>query len=211
MTMTETQSYYDFVATLFNKTGDPSKDFSHAVLGVATEISELGSATDGVNHLEELGDLMFFCVAIQVAVDRWGVLGGERDEQMHASTRLLAMDQFNGMSQSELGLDLHEDLTRLMDIAKRWIGYAKEPTKEQATWACAVAVTLPLMALLATPSKVGISARFMPGATAYLASAKKANMDKLAIRYKDKKFSQDAALNRDLNREREVLFANSGR
>lgn len=179
--------YPAFVRKLFNVSGDPSKDFTHATLGIVTEIHELMRATDAVNALEEKGDLLFYMQALlQVVFDHTG----------------LTIDEIREFQAAEheypwaVGDDSDEVISTgsvyLLDQAKRWVGYGKEPESLALTVRTAAGVVY--VALVSCGYELESSEEIVS-----------ANMAKLIKRYPGKVFNQEHALVRDLDAERKVL------
>ena len=184
------KGYSQFVSTLFNRTGDPSKDFAHTVLGVLTECDEYLRAPDLTNAIEEAGDLMFFVTAL-------GIVCREHF-QYFDDTAAGGVEEFSAL------LTLSEKVgagalwasysVELMDVVKRWVGYGKEPAVGQAYSAVCKVVTLSGKVLdsgLAKDTDIQV--------------VLKANVEKLLLRYKGLKFSAEKAVDRDVASEREVL------
>lgn len=181
--------YTDFVKSLFNRTGDASKDFAHAILGIVTEIHELRCATDAVNVLEEKGDLFFYCVALGIVVE--SVIQVElSDEQLES------VNQFVDEIEENIAVNYDGDseefiadaTTSLLDHAKRWVGYGKQPEDLIETTREALGLVTWLLDYDHTEEQVML-----------------ANIAKLLERYKGLTFSADRAVNRDTAAERSVL------
>lgn len=183
------EAYSEFVRALFNWSGDNAKDFTHAMLGVVTEIHELRHAIDEVNGVEEIGDMTFYFEALtQVAeraigepilLARVGILNKIGDLYKECAIKgpvAVLQDVCNG----------------LLDISKRWVGYGKAPENfnELLLWVAAIGYTANVTS---------------PYPCTDLQRVRAANMAKLMKRYKGGKFSQIDALNRDLEAERAVL------
>ena len=123
-------SYPDFVRKLFNRSGDPSKDFTHAILGIKTEIFEYLHATDRINGVEELGDLAFYVEALRQVINDY--LMEQRldiiheldiDAELISDLATLATFEPRTAKFEELSALLND----LLDDAKRWVGYNREP------------------------------------------------------------------------------------
>ena len=188
-----TIGYDGFVRSLFNRSGDVSKDFTHAVLGIATEVCEIRAAKEPVNRLEEGGDLTFYGVALgQVIGDHLGMtlaqLADLDPADFLADDFLAEMEAKHFGSTSEV-VDLL--INELLDISKRWIGYGKAPADPLH------ALNLGLWVISATVADAGFF-----GAPDLLICA---NIGKLLERYKGMTFSAEHAVNRDLAAERSVL------
>lgn len=180
-----TVSYGDFVRALFNASGDPSKDFTHAILGVVTEIHEYLSATDEVNGLEELGDLAFYVQALrQVVEDHTGVV---EEFELTAVEHLFNEADIYGAAAVTADV-----CNSLLDDAKRWVGYGKEPRN--------------LYEVLCTVQDLAV---FVNDTGLFpchdVARIQAANRAKLNTRYQNGVYTQAQALNRNLESERAVL------
>ncbi len=186
-------TYEGFVRKLFNRSGDPATDFSHAMLGVSTEIYELLGARDGVNALEEMGDLEFYLVALQqVLIDHFGAAA------MLPSARLEIelLAAYPQIAEQPAHLVYPLLLNELQDIGKRWIGYNKAPTMS------------PVMILTLAAAAVNAAAHVAVGRGSFKEEhIRRTNVGKLLLRYKGMTFSQDSAINRDLGAERALLNA----
>jgi hypothetical protein len=179
--------YPEFVRKLFNRTGDNSKDFAHAILGIVTEVDELLTATDSVNATEEHGDLCFFCVALQqVVID---VLGTEPSIEELKRTSEHTLTHLNEPHYSEIVRKLSK---RVLDHAKRWVGYGKMPA--DILLAAQEAITL-----------ADVATRLSPLASTDMDHTLSANMAKLLKRYPGGEFDSFRAVVRDLEAEREAL------
>ena len=181
-----TIGYEGFVRSLFNRSGDPSKDFAHAILGIATEYHEFISAVDTVNSVEEAGDLTFYHqAALQVIQDHFGpALRTEFDAEEAAT---LARLEFVS---SRL---IRHELNELLDIAKRWVGYPREPKLTSGE----------LMGRIS--AVVSVILQCGPAAAQDQEKVIRVNIDKLLDRYKGLVFSAERAVNRDVVAERKVL------
>lgn len=177
--------YGEFVRKLFNRSGDPSKDFTHAILGIVTEIHEYLSAKDEVNGLEELGDLAFYLVALaQVVEDHVGPATGFTPDTV---TSLLERIDQHGAAPV-----IADVCNSLLDDAKRWVGYGKEPKS--------------LHEVLATVTDLVVAVNLTgPYPCEDMARLETTNMRKLLKRYPGGEFSQYHAIVRDLDGERAVL------
>lgn len=184
--LAEPKGYDGFVRTLFNRSGDPSKDFAHAVLGLATEVDELMAATEAVNAVEELGDLAFYMQALsQVITDHAGV--PEVNEDLVES--LIKEHQLENRTAPDQLAHLR---TELLDQAKRWIGYGRAPAD--------LAKSLVMGALMCNAATRMCVAHSTPEGVVV-----RANVAKLLQRYQGVVFSADHAVNRDTDAERKVL------
>lgn len=184
--------YYNFVAALFNRSEDESKNFAHAILGVTTECDELLAAKDFTNAIEEFGDMGFYIVAaMQVATRVLGIGTKELKLRMDAEVEAL-QGNFADKSVPDL---FREMRTSVEDHAKRWVGYGKRPPLIGA---------LVEVCLLATAA-VNLSLLAHRGGQDNQDTAERANVAKLLERYKGVTFSAEAAMNRDTAAERAVL------
>ncbi len=187
------KDYEAFVAKLFHRNGDLSKDLAHAVLGIITETHELLHATDETNVIEEGGDLTFFGEAADlVVVEALGdALYDEATGRLMVVTRRALMTEASSKPAKEVIASFH---TRLADIAKRWVGYGKKPTTEQlveAAYLSAISITL----ALGSSRAADLSDDFL----------KKSNMAKLLKRYPGGEFDAYRAINRDTEAERAAI------
>ena len=183
-----TVGYDGFVRSLFNRSGDVSKDFTHAVLGIATEVCEIRTAKEPVNRLEEGGDLTFYGVALgQVIGDHLGMTL-EQFADLDSDDFLAEMEAKHFGSTSEV-VDLL--INELLDISKRWVGYGKAPADPLH------ALNLGRWVISAAVADAGFFGA--PDLLIY------ANIGKLLERYKGMTFSAEHAVNRDLAAERSVL------
>jgi hypothetical protein len=183
-------AYPDFVRRLFNRSGDPSKDFSHAILGLATECHEYEAATDRVNAIEELGDVEFYQVALrQVIEDRLQVTLDAFDDEVEREVTLI-------LSSTRPEVLLKDTINTLLDHAKRWVGYERAPAGFEA-----------VLVLAQVAQKVSRELGAVKHADASQAHIRAVNMAKLLKRYPGGDFDQFRALQRDLDGEREVLEA----
>lgn len=190
--MSDLQTQYAaFVAKLFNRTGDLSKDFCHATLGVITEMRELAlarDAKDDVNALEEGGDLTFFhtayCMVVQDLYPEPDVDGGAISKAVY--------DRALGMSAQDL---IDEFSQEMLDAAKRWVGYGKQPTPSQAVEL--VVKTTIVFNLIMMDSMSDVEPE----------DILRANMAKLLVRYPGGEFDAFRAVTRDTEAERAALAA----
>lgn len=190
--MSDLQTQYAaFVAKLFNRTGDLSKDFCHATLGVITEMRELAlarDAKDDVNALEEGGDLTFFhtayCMVVQDLYPEPDVDGGAISKAVYdRALSMSAQDMIDEFSQE------------MLDAAKRWVGYGKQPTPSQAVEL--VVKTTIVFNLIMMDSMSDVEPE----------DILRANMAKLLVRYPGGEFDAFRAVTRDTEAERAALAA----
>ncbi len=180
--------YTEFVRKLFNRSGDLSKDFTHAVLGIVTESHEYFNAVDAVNGVEELGDLEFYLEALaQVVTDACGERPEFSDQGLEMIRVLLEACESKGTAQT-----LSEAVNELLDDAKRWVGYGKAPEQLPSVW-CGVAALVYV---------VNIRGPYPNEDRKHL---KAKNIAKLLKRYPGGEFSQYHALVRDLEAEHAEL------
>jgi len=191
--MSDLQTTYSaFVAKLFNRTGDLSKDFSHAVLGLVTETHELRNAIDEINALEEAGDLSFFCRALILVVRDF--LGEGYDAQHADELAGKVLEESLQRAEHDYPTLVTDYLVELMDAAKRWVGYGKEPTAVQ------------LYELQAKGRVVhALVLAHNLGQDVTREQVLKANMAKLLKRYPGGEFDAFRAVVRDTEAEREAL------
>lgn len=188
MENTKSIPYYDFVKKLFNRTGDPSKDFAHCILGIVTEIHEYYTATDKVNAIEELGDMQFYLVALaQVVEEHSGpfIVDG-------STTKV--PDLFEAADKIGIHNVISGSCNTLLDDAKRWVGYGKEPKSLSEVFNA-------VSDLVFFVSRTG----FYPVNDTDADRIKLVNMAKLLKRYPGGEFSAYHAVVRDLAGERAVL------
>ena len=211
--------YRQFVGGLFHRNGDLSKDYAHAVLGVATELNEAALAEDPANFLEEAGDLLFFSVAANIVLAEHALAQGFGDQadyrgvadlldtdDKRASVPAGAIAAGAMIAARNVVGSPQDQLAYLMDHAKKWVGYGSAPKTEEvlsALAACQISVTVPTIAAGFAETYPGGDEMSVDDA---LRLAAHTNIAKLRHRYKDG-FSLQAAENRDLAGEREVLNA----
>jgi len=180
-----TVKYRGFVKSLYNRSGDISKDFAHAVLGLVTESHEYLTAADKVNAVEEVGDLMFYLEALRQVLDDHSPTT-EDDVLKHYNEVLSTL-------QGDVNLTaMHAEW---LDLAKRWIGYGKAPTMSTSI----------LLAEATAMLTITIPAGILNDDDYDLDDAILINVRKLLKRYNGMTFSADRAVNRDLTAERAAL------
>jgi NTP pyrophosphatase (non-canonical NTP hydrolase) len=163
--------------TLINK--GLADNIVHGAIGIATEIGELKEAFDSVNRKEELGDI-FWYVAIF-----WREL-----ELPWNSPWILEKDlnlEINSYTESLNSLDYYSK--HLLDQAKRVKFYSMDISKFK-------------IELLYEISKV--IAKIIDRSEFDFENILEINIAKLRQRFPEK-FTSEKALNRDLNKEREIL------
>jgi NTP pyrophosphatase (non-canonical NTP hydrolase) len=195
----DTLGYAGFVRSLFNRTGDLSKDFTHCVLGVITELHELSSAVqakDFTNIREEVGDLHFFLEAFSLVLDDLCPINEPvaHDFMSKAFDRPWKADEVNATS------------IEWMDLCKRWVGYGKVPTMSTNQLlgemrAFAIVVSAIHSEMLSKSVGYDCSEYFDADAAIV------ANVAKLMTRYNGIKFNAERAVNRNLEAERQSLEA----
>ena len=200
--MSETQSpptsavqeaYPEFVRKLYNRTGDLSKDFAHAILGIVTEIHEFLTATDEVNALEELGDLFFYVEALNQVLGDFDESFGDTDVNFVGLVDAAATSMVDRSSAVGLKRVIDQECKKLLDHAKRWVGYGKSPASVNQLFAEVNAL-------------IG-AVRVFSGEDFDEIRVLEANMKKLLKRYPGGEFSAFHAVVRDLEAERAVLEA----
>lgn len=184
--------YGQFVQGLFNRTGDISKDFTHAVLGIMTECHEYTNAIDDVHAIEEAGDQLFFVTALKIVVSEHLGEAAFRELSRKSAERLdETLQTWDGQPVSDVLLD---QSVFAMDVCKRWVGYGKEPTQGQLQ---------ELVCRLVAVCGVALeSGKFWP---LDFDQVQKVNVEKLLERYNGTRFNADRAVNRDLANERATL------
>ncbi|VTU31883.1 hypothetical protein H4CHR_02898 [Variovorax sp. PBS-H4] len=187
-------SYPAFVRSLFQVSGDPSKDFAHAIMGVVTETYEYLRAKDRTHAIEELGDADFYVQATKQVledfiVDRLPM--SDIEAQVEDELRVFISLTPDGRKEM-----LDSTLNELLDHAKRWVGYGTAPLSIPA------AFSLVLVAQIA-----GREQGLVPLSDASVSRIRSVNMAKLAKRFPAGKYEQFRALQRDLAGERETLEA----
>ncbi len=179
-----TIGYPGFVRSLFNRTGDLSKDFTHAVLGLVTESHEYLEAVERNDVVEEAGDLAFYSEALQQVLNDLSPINEAE------------LDKFEDeiiASYAGTIVDLEEIHVEWLDLAKRWIGYGKAPTMS----------TTRLLAEARAMINFTIQAGKLTQSDAMQVLL--VNIEKLMSRYNGIKFSADLAVNRDVATERKVI------
>lgn len=179
--------YPKFVEGLFNRSGDRSKDWTHAVLGISTEITEYLRAIDAENGLEEQGDLRFYGQeAINLTEEFSGLDFDFELSHVHYG-ELVSRGEVAG---TEAAID--EARAEMLDVAKRWVGYDKAPEDILVAGARAVALV----------QFVTNHGRFHEPD---VDKVELVNVAKLLERYKGLKFSSKNAVNRDVKAERRAI------
>lgn len=193
-------NYNQFVLGLFRPM-EQAAMFTHAALGVVSEYHEATLATDPTNYVEELGDYLFFMVAMLQQLPESAKSAATRYTHQEASKLVIAACREMPLEAADLTVaELAQYLlTPILDVAKRWLAYDKAPTDEQAADVAVRALT----ALPMIRSKAG---DITDWGTLHdmLGDVIKANVAKLRHRYKSG-FSTEAAIHRDIEGEARVL------
>lgn len=179
-----TIGYPGFVRSLYNRTGDLSKDFTHAVLGLVTESHEYLEAVERNDVVEEAGDLAFYSEALQQVLNDLSPINEAELDKFEDEI----MASYAGTI-----VDLEEIRVEWLDLAKRWIGYGKAPTIS----------TTRLLAEARAMINFTIQAGKLTQSDAMQVLL--VNIEKLMTRYNGIKFSADLAVNRDVATERKVI------
>jgi len=187
----DTVGYSGFVRALYNRTGDLSKDFTHAVLGLVTESHEYLTATDRVNAVEEVGDLTFYREALEQVLNDLSPINHAEADKAYGEI----MDE---LSKQTSTVNLTEMHTEWLDLAKRWVGYGKAPTMPTSL------LIAEATAMLTVTIPVGLLEDEDTGKVIIT------NVEKLLKRYNGMQFDSDRAVNRDIPAERKVLEASAG-
>lgn len=182
--------YKAFVAKLFHRNGDLSKDLAHAVLGIYTESYELRHATDRTNAIEEGGDLTFFVVALSLVVHEAIAEAPVDPEEIQNIWRRIRQES----TAAPAAFVIESFNVRLADIAKRWVGYGKQPTWQQMVEANMLGAHV-LSLALGSSWVAQDSDEFLI----------RANMAKLLKRYPGGEFDAYRAVNRDVEAERAAI------
>lgn len=178
--------YEGFVKALYNRSGDLSKDFTHAVLGIVTECHEYLTATDEVNAVEEAGDLCFYLTALKQVLDDVGTYDEAEFEKLLAA----ACDRMDSN-----GFQVMDEFVEWLDLAKRWVGYGKAPTMTPTQLMAEAAALVSFVIDKGAATDVDMPVIMVT------------NVDKLLKRYNGMVFDAERAVNRDLPAERAVLEA----
>lgn len=196
-------TYSAFVRHLFRPM-DKANMFTHAVLGLCTEHQEALIAPNKENYLEELGDYLFFLVAMtqQLDADVVGSVELGQVDKLGDEFAAAAVECHRGFDGHLGGVPGPGDFasaakTELLDTAKRWLAYGKAPDVEATKRAVGAALLL--------QSSLGVEDLQGEGAPA-LALMIRTNVAKLEVRYKGT-FSTEQALNRDTQGEMNALSA----
>lgn len=178
-----TVGYPGFVRSLFNRSGDLAKDFTHAVLGIITECHEYINATDATNALEEAGDLAFYFEAARQVLDELAPLDPEGFQAFESAALEALPHQYS----------LQDFATPWLDMAKRWVGYGKAPTMPTTQILAGLSVLICASVMSCKPT--GFDQDLV----------ETANIEKLLERYNGMRFDAERAVNRDTEKEHAVL------
>ena len=199
----ERNDLLELVNNLFNRTGDFSKDMTHAILGIQTEAFEMETATDDTHRLEEIGDGIFFFTAMMVVavemvqkgrlpmaeIDRVEVFLAAVEEEFQVALR-------DGTDFFKL---VRAHNVEALDILKKWVGYGKQPV-DQMPRLLAISLSTLLYGI-----ELAMTAMHRTDFNAVVEEAIDMNIAKLNKRYSLGKFDADSALNRDTAAERQAL------
>ena len=193
-------NYNQFVLGLFRPM-EQAAMFTHAALGVVSEYHEATTATDHTNFIEELGDYLFFTVAMLQQLPEGTKEAAFMDVYEEAVRLIKGAAKEMPIEGDELGAAeaAQAILTPVLDVAKRWMAYDKEPSLEQAT--DVVVRALVGLGLVRCNGADIASLGSLPSAMHAIISA---NVAKLRHRYKAG-FSTEAAIHRDLDGEADAL------
>ena len=154
----------------------------HSLLGLSTELEELRGALDLLdmpNIIEEIGDMLWY---VHILYD---VYGFSYPEPSHPEVKLSSV-----LSVSHCVTSLSEFIADMMDLYKRHIFYNQElDVDELENMVDAVVYYLEILSYRSAGS---------------MSEVMEKNIEKLAARYPEG-FSDYHAVNRDLNKEREIL------
>ena len=202
---TDTNEYRNLVNALYNWSRDPARDFTHAALGLVTELSEVRDSHSEDDLIDELGDVLFYqtaaCLTLNdyviyscgsVVVDKNTFFSPPCTKWLDAHERAL----YDGESH----IVERQETARLLDVAKKWLGYGKEPDAATTRELREIIFSLALQAVeLAMVRTNRSEAREM------IAEAVSKNMAKLRARYPSMSFSAERAKSPDKLAEREAM------
>ena len=182
--------YRKLTGNTMSDTGKRVTDSTHMTLGLNTEImGELPEAIvsgDLVNFKEELGDAFWY---LSNYMNLWDITTPEIErlpEEMWAAAKL---DGKSG-DQFMLIFSIGQLIATLQDIDKKDLAYGKE-----GNWDERVRIITDIYGMLE-------SMAYLFGVD--LDKVRATNIEKLQARYPDK-FTQESAINRDLDAERAIL------
>lgn len=200
-------NYAAFVENLFRVLPSPAMMFSHAVLGVATEMTEIDLAVNENNFAEELGDLLFFVTAGLQVLHGLPCNPMTAEAQEHNTLmvfRECAKDaDIMGLRNPKRSDHTRALLTPLLDVAKRWLAYDKQPSPNDIPQIISLFNILIVHAASHPAYGFDISLHSEQG-VANIKRVVDVNVAKLKTRYKAG-FSTEAAVNRDVVVEAEVI------
>lgn len=151
----------------------------HGAMGICTEVAELQNATDHVNVIEELGDIEWYMAVM-------------RDVLVLTQKQIQDVEIDPPRGDRMIITEMVVAAGYLLDIVKKTIFYGKTLDSDM------------LGRGLATMELLLLRVRYVEGTS--LEHVQDRNIEKLVEkRYKNKGYSHESALNRDLNEERKVL------
>ncbi len=150
----------------------------HSVIGLVTEANELFDSNTKTNFVEEIGDVTWY---LAIAFDCLGVNMGD--------TKDIPIIRYNSSDDAVQRLSVSS--AELLDLLKKSIFYGKELDLED--------VVMRLNGINAIAQAL-MTIHFINREAVYLV-----NIAKLEKRFEEKKFTSEAALNRDLEGELKVL------
>lgn len=176
---------------LMKRIGPHFIDILHGVLGISGEISEIHEAFDAVfyddskvdlvNLREELGDICWYIANLSNAVGynpSWEYYPNKNEGKPDYASFLIKVNKLSKIS------------GKLIDSCKRNVYYGVEIDEE--------------MYKQHIDSMIKVVCQCCENLTTTLEDVQEKNVNKLTQRY-GKKFSQESATNRDLDKEREIL------
>jgi hypothetical protein len=197
-------TYGNFVRNLFRVLPTPAMMYTHAILGVATEMTELDLAKDEANFIEELVDLLFFIAAALQMLESLHVADSDIEELTLRVFRECTKDaDILGLRNPKRSDHTRALLTPLLDSAKRWMAYDKAPTPKDVEQIAAVLGMVAVHASSHPAYGFDIYSR-SDFASANVLKVIRGNVAKLRHRYKGG-FSTEAAVNRDVVGEMDAL------
>lgn len=205
------EAYAEFVSKLFNRTGDLSKDFAHAVLGMTTEEDELRQAPDEVNRIEEAGDMLFFATAAAMVLREFAAeqllpCEGLTEDESKVNPTIYLKPGIGDMSAMFImvlvsgseGGPVTEAYTTLQNCSKKWVGYDARPDAETLKKCLSACMVISLAALKVVQQTSDEADSSVANRVAL------ANIQKLQHRYPGG-FNLESAENRDREGERSAL------
>lgn len=166
-------------AAIFEQLTANSINLMHMVVGLVGELLELLLVNGPRHALEELGDLAFY---------RTGILQhfGLTEESWDKHKRTISMDNYQWPNMDNYVLDLCGIGGEILDQMKKYVIYAKPnwTPEELLKHLCAYDITMHKF-LDSMPQTEAYD--FSP------AGIRQANWDKLAVRYKDQGYTDEAA------------------